>query len=312
MKKRSNSPEVVGTGLTVLDRIYADGDLAGEELGGSCGNVLLSLAMLRRQVAPLLALGRDEIGNRLVDEFRRAGANTRYISQHLDILSPVILQELDTSSGEHTFSFTCRHTQSELPRYRPVEDAEVAFAATILQSCSVFYADRLTSSIVRAMEQAHAAGAIVYFEPSDLDDKLFDQALGFASILKYSSDRLGAEVEQRVRSSPALAIVTHGADGLELRQSGRSLWCRAVQIDQVTDACGSGDMVSVGVIDWLLDHPRRRAVLDIEDIIAGVVAGQHLAAANCAFAGARGLFHQRGAGFARAVLSRGFGEIDGL
>ena len=33
--------DVAGTGFTVLDRIYADGDLAGEALGGSCGNVLV-------------------------------------------------------------------------------------------------------------------------------------------------------------------------------------------------------------------------------------------------------------------------------
>src|SRR3546814_19771077 len=81
--------DVVGTGFTVLDRIYADGDFAAEELGGSCGNVLVSLAMLRRQVAPLLALGMDDIGTRLVEEFRRAGADPRFIRPPGDILSPL-------------------------------------------------------------------------------------------------------------------------------------------------------------------------------------------------------------------------------
>src|SRR4051794_11519102 len=86
-------PDVVGTGLTVLDRIYADGDLAAEELGGSCGNVLVSLAMLHRQVAPLIALGWDDIGTRLVDEFVRAGADVRFIHRRWDLRSPVIAQE---------------------------------------------------------------------------------------------------------------------------------------------------------------------------------------------------------------------------
>src|SRR3546814_10628803 len=56
--------DVAGTGFTVLDRVYADGGFAGEALGGSCGNVLVSLAMLHRHVAPLLALGMDNTGER--------------------------------------------------------------------------------------------------------------------------------------------------------------------------------------------------------------------------------------------------------
>src|SRR3546814_7820610 len=71
--------DVVGTGFTVLDRLYADGDFSGEALGGSCGNVLVSLALLRRQVAPVLSLGSDEVGEQLVDAFRIAGADTRFI-----------------------------------------------------------------------------------------------------------------------------------------------------------------------------------------------------------------------------------------
>src|SRR3546814_18606714 len=68
--------DVAGTGFTVLDRVYADGGFAGEALGGSCGNVLVSLAMLHRHVAPLLALGMDNTGERLVSELSQAGANT--------------------------------------------------------------------------------------------------------------------------------------------------------------------------------------------------------------------------------------------
>src|SRR3546814_21181343 len=59
--------DVAGTGFTVLDRVYADGGVAGEALGGSCGNVLVSLALLHRHVAPLLATGMDR------SEARRVG-----------------------------------------------------------------------------------------------------------------------------------------------------------------------------------------------------------------------------------------------
>ena len=93
---------MAGTGFTVMDRIYADGDLTDEALGGSCGNVLVSLAMLHRHVAPVLALGDDDTGGRLVDEFTRAGAMVRYIARRKDVRSPILAQELDTRSGTVT------------------------------------------------------------------------------------------------------------------------------------------------------------------------------------------------------------------
>src|SRR3546814_8433199 len=81
--------DVVETGFTVLDRLYAEGDFSGEALGGSCGNVLVSLALLRRQVAPVLSLGSDEVGEQLVDAFRIAGADTRFIWHSEGRRSPV-------------------------------------------------------------------------------------------------------------------------------------------------------------------------------------------------------------------------------
>src|ERR1700732_4917235 len=91
----SNHVDVAGTGFAVLDRVYAKREKAFESLGGSCGNVLVSLAMLERTVFPLLALGDDAVGNSMVDEFVRAGADTRYISRRYGMLSPVLAQWLD-------------------------------------------------------------------------------------------------------------------------------------------------------------------------------------------------------------------------
>ncbi|HEX5183219.1 MAG TPA: PfkB family carbohydrate kinase [Allosphingosinicella sp.] len=302
--KNHQSIDVVGTGFTVLDRLYADGTFAAEALGGSCGNVLVSLAMLHRQVAPVLALGCDEIGARLFDEFRLAGANTTFIHRHEGRRSPVLRQELDTLSGQHSFSFICHETFEEYPHYEPIGLAEVHSASQALEGCTIFYADRLSPTILHAMEKVHAAGAMIYFEPSDFDDALFDEALALTTILKYSSDRLGSELDDRVAQSTVIAIVTHGADGLEVRHGHERVWSAAVPVADVIDSCGSGDMVSVGLIDWLLARPRaRHAQMNIHDLMRGVLAGQRLAAENCTFAGARGVFQHHDAAYVRSILA---------
>lgn len=293
--------DVAGTGFTVLDRLYADGSLTDESLGGSCGNVLVSLAMLDRHVAPVLALGDDDEGERLLCEFVRAGAEVRYIHLRANLRSPVLTQELDTASGQHDFSFVCPETSVDLPRYEPIGEAELAIAIPMLTRCSVFYADRLSESIVEAMRTAWRAGATVFFEPSDLERQdLFEEAIEMVSILKYSDDRLGdrlADLHHR-----CVRIVTHGAAGLEIADGKSRIWCEAVSAPVVLDTCGSGDMVSIGIIDWMISTQLLRERLTAANLITGVIAGQRLAARNCAFAGARGLFRSLGADYVQRML----------
>jgi fructokinase len=61
-------------------------------------------------------------------------------------------------------------------------------------------------------------------------------------------------------------------------------------------------MVSVGIIDWMISHGLGRDGLTAAGLIGGVVAGQRLAAENCAYAGARGLFRSLGADYVQQLL----------
>ena len=87
-----------------------------------------------------------------------------------------------------------------------------------------------------------------------------------------------------------------------MRQGDDAHWCRAVDAPVVLDTCGSGDMVSVGVIDWMITHRMGADRLTAAGLIGGIGAGQRLAAENCAYAGARGLFRKRGAGYVLRML----------
>lgn len=300
------SYDVAGTGFTVLDRIYvAGGARAGEALGGSCGNVLISLAMLDHRVAPILNLGTDEVGDRLVGELQDAGALTSYVQRLPGLRSPVLAQILKHPEAAHSFSFTCPETDRPLPRYRPLARRDVERAMPALRKCAVFYTDRLTGPTLDAMQATRSNGATVFLEPSRLGDRaLLERALTCADILKFSADRLG-EVADALDYAPSLTvIVTHGADGLEVRRDRQRLWFDAIPTNEVTDTCGAGDMVSVGIIDWILRCGARARPISLDSLLPGIVAGQRLAAANCAHVGARGLFRDQGRQQARAILGR--------
>jgi fructokinase len=301
---RMSGIDVVGTGFTVLDRVYFGSlSIAAEELGGSCGNVLISLAMLHRHVAPVLSLGEDDVGLLLEGAFRHAGAETKYIRRRMDVRSPVLAQHLSPASGVHSFAFRCPETNVDLPRYVPIEGEDVERALPVIQRCSVFYTDRLSSAIIDAMEAAAQAGSVVYFEPSEIgDEALFERAVAVTTVLKFSAERLAALSGQGYLSDATILIVTHGEAGLEIRRGHERHWCHSHPAKEVRDTCGSGDMVSVGVIDWLLTQRPAPANIGLHALVRGVEAGQRLAAENCAYVGARGLFRERGAAYARAVL----------
>lgn len=297
--------QVVGTGLVALDRIHIDMDAPlFEELGGSCGNVLISLAMLGRSVIPVLRLGTDPVGARLELELRLAGADTSLVSRCVDVRSPVIVEHLDVASSDHSFSFVCPNSAERFGSYQSITLAELEPARPTVSSCSVFYADRISDTICNAMEAAAAGGAIVLFEPSDISDPdLFDRALSIAHVFKYSVDRLPSDVAEKFRTE-GFSIVTSGRSGLEVRHDGKVHRFEALHVDVVRDTCGAGDMVTLGLLDTIIkSHVDGLGALSISTVLAGVRSGQRLAAANCAYIGARGLFRERGPDHVRELLA---------
>lgn len=309
-KLRAVGPAVAGTGLTAVDRIYADAHSNPKEaLGGSCGNVLLSLAMLGHPVFPVVNLGDDDQGRFLFGEFERAGCETRYVSIAHTGSSPIIVQILDTASATHRFTSTCPQTSVRFPKWRSIDHDHVHRAAETLKSVSVFYADRISESILLAMEEAKGAGALVLFEPASADDPLFARAVRCATVIKLSDDTAGKCIADDELDSGTIVIRTHGAHGLTVSNGNIRRHFPASLAPQVVDTCGSGDMVTTGLLDLVLKRWRREGSWKFEDIFDGVAVGQRLAALNCAFAGARGLFQAAGAGDVREMLDRGVDEV---
>ena len=100
-----------------------------------------------------------------------------YIARKSNLRSPILNQLLDTLLGEHEFNSICHETNSEHPRYQTIDQHELVLAAPVIAQCQFFYTDRLSEGVLDAMRTAREAGAVVYFEPSAIEeDGLFLQA----------------------------------------------------------------------------------------------------------------------------------------
>jgi fructokinase len=173
---------------------------------------------------------------------------------------------------------------------------------------SVFYADRVSESIVLAMEEAKRAGALVFFEPASADDELFARAVRYATVIKLSDETVGKSIADGDLDPRTIVIRTHGAHGLTVSSGDVRRHFPASFAPRVVDTCGSGDMVTTGLLDLVLKRWYREGSWKVEDIFEGVEVGQRLAALNCGFTGARGLFLAAGASYVRDMLDRGIDE----
>jgi fructokinase len=283
---------VAGTGFATLDRIYADSfERPVEALGGSCANVLVSLAMLGHHVSPILTLGADAVGKRLFNEMRRAGCATKYIFRDAHEESPVTIEHLDVRYARHTFSSVCPETHRSFASYRPLEEHRARQAKKAIRSAAIFYVDRLSPSTLHAMEEASRSGAVVFFEPNSIRDvALFRRAVALVDILKISEDVVSA-IDFAPGAEPPYFIRTHGNSGLSLKTATKRLDFPSFAAPRLIDTCGAGDMVTTGLIHALMNTRSRHGVIELADVCSGLLMGQWLAAQNCAFVGARGLFH---------------------
>jgi fructokinase len=294
---------VAGTGFATLDRIYTGAQTRPiEALGGSCANVLVSLAMLGHDVAPILSLGLDATGAFLLDEMRRAGCVTQFVSCELNAESPVTVEYLDIQHAQHVFSSTCPETNRPFPSYKPIAESNADRAKDAIREASIFYVDRLSEITLLTMIQASSSGGLVFFEPNSIEDmSLFREALPFIDILKVSEDAR-ADLDLQVFEPPAYFITTYGSDGLVLEMGNQKMTLPSLSAPRLIDTCGAGDMVTTGLIHVLMEVGATRQSIQSNQVCSGLLVGQQLAALNCAFVGARGLFHAFGGAEIRKAL----------
>lgn len=293
------TPVVIGTGLVALDVVIADTMKADPILctGGTCGNVLTSLAYLGWNAYPIARLRSDAASKRIVEDLTLWGVKLDFVSVSDCGSTPVVVQHIRRNgNGErsHKFSRRCPTCGNWLPWYKAVRAATVPDLAPRLPRADVFYFDRTSRGAVTLAQNARKDGALVVFEPSsESDPALLADALTTAHVVKVASDRMSGNEAFRDAPSPLLLIETLGAGGLRYAhaQGKKRVWKElpAFRVDDLRDSAGAGDWCTAGIISVLgplgPEGVERTSEATVE---ASLRRGQAMAAWTCHYDGARG------------------------
>lgn len=294
------TPTIIGTGLIALDVVIADDIKVAPLLcaGGTCGNVLATLAYLGWNAYPIARLRADSASKRVMEDLKSCGVRLDFITLGDQGSTPVVIQHIRrTKAGElsHSFSRKCPKCGTWLPWYKAVKAADVSAITNRLPAADVFYFDRTSRGAIEFARHAKESGRLVVFEPSSgSEPKHLADAVKSAHIVKIASDRLKGNEGVLGAEEPLLLIETQGVRGLryKFRGAGGSWrWNRvaAFQNSPILDTAGAGDWCTAGIINRLAPagvHGLMNCSTDL--VVTALTVGQAMAAWACQFHGARG------------------------
>ena len=284
----------VGMGFVVLDAIYRKHDQPDFLAGGSCGNVLTILSYLGWDSYPVVRLGKDVEGDRIIEDMKRWKVKTKFIEQEKGSASPIIIQKLSPRKKLGYRFYSKCEDGTWLPGWRTFLLKSLEAIQDKVPKANVFYFDRVSPSALEMARNQKKQGAIIFFEPTQIlwDDKEFLKCLQISDIVKYSYNPK-VPVNRSILKDVPIEIQTMGKDGIRYRSKllKQRTWekLNAFPISNLVDDAGSGDWVSAALISTL----GRYKLSDIRytAIEEALGFGQLLAYLNCQFVGARGMMY---------------------
>lgn len=301
MTTSTEKPSIFGTGLIALDLVIGVDSQSPVHswTGGTCGNILAIMSYLGWDAYPIARMNGDPASERVRVDLARWGVHLDFTDCAPTGHTPIIIQQIKRArdgSPTHRFLWTCPHCGQRLPSYRPVTQSAIDSILPALSQSSVFFFDRVSRAAISLAAEAARSGAVIVFEPSGKsDERLFEEALQIAHVVKYSDQRLSDAGGAMSGSRPTLVeIQTLGSQGLRYRHRIRgeaSGWLSlpALPAPRLVDTCGSGDWCTAG----FLMAAASNGVSGLKEggeqgVVNAMRYGQALAAWNCGFEGARG------------------------
>jgi len=150
---------VIGIGETILDILFRDNQPQAAVPGGSVYNAAISLGRMGANVMFISETGNDRVGEMILQNMRDNGVSTEHVNVFPEGKSPVSLAFLnERNDAEYIF-------YKDYPRQRlEVKMPEITADDIIMIGSYFAITPVLRDKVVELLEQAHKAGAIIYYD----------------------------------------------------------------------------------------------------------------------------------------------------
>jgi len=251
--------EIFAVGETILDIIFKNGQPVSAKPGGSSFNSAISMGRLGLPVTFISELGKDRVGDIIIDFLKENNVNPDYVSRFKEGKTAIALAFLnDSNDAEYQF-------YKDYPYQRLKSDFPVFNAKDFLLFGS-FYAlnPGIRERVKQLIEKAKAAGTLILYDPNFRDshmnerDELIEvikENMSCAGIIRASNEDMknvfgSRDVEDAweiVGQFCKFLVYTASSDGVFLKSRSISLGVPVEAIKPVS-TIGAGDTFNAGLI----------------------------------------------------------------
>jgi fructokinase len=271
--------KVFTIGETVYDIIFSDGSIQTGKPGGSMLNASVSLGRLGIDVSFISELGRDNVGDLIIEFLESNQINTQYIHRFDDGYSPLALAFLDENKNA-SYTFYKKYPPKRLQQQFP----EISKNDIVLFG-SFFSIDPEVRKPLKAfIENAKAQGALIIYDPNirkqhqnqipDFIEMIFEN-FSMADIVRASHEDFDVvfKIENAKNAfellrehGKAKLIYTTGGDKVELMSGNIKMELPVPKIN-VVSTIGAGDNFNAGLIFSLVKQDIHKK--DLPQLILG-------------------------------------------
>lgn len=255
--------KVIGIGETVFDIIFKNNQPIAAKPGGSSFNALISLGRTKTPALFISDIGKDKVGDIILDFLKKNNINKRYVNQHEACKTAVSLAFLnDKNDAEYEFykDYLNQNPHTELPEIN--ENDIVLFGS--------FYGvnPKIRHVLLSLLDKAKANKAIIYYDPnfrkSHLNelDKLKPTILeniAYSTIVRGSDEdfenifgtKKTNEVYQALNAEKANLLITRSWQGIDFQSPIENGHIPSKKIKPLS-TIGAGDSFNAGFIYALI------------------------------------------------------------
>lgn len=257
--------KVIGIGETVFDIIFKNNQPVAAKPGGSSFNALVSLGRTKTPSVFISDIGKDKVGEIILDFLRENNIYSRFVNKHEACKSAISLAFLnDKNDAEYEFykDYLNQNPHTDLPEIN--EDDIVLFGS--------FYSvnPKIRHVLLSLLEKAKENKAIIYYDPNFRNSHLNEldelkptimENISFATIVRGSDEdfkNIFDQIKTKViynllNKTNANLIVTKNAAGVEF-QTNNAIGLVSSQKIKPLSTIGAGDSFNAGLIYAIIQN----------------------------------------------------------